>query len=344
MQRASSPAWRCFLIPLLLLAFARVPNVQAWSWGVHREVASTALELLPGDARAALSSYRGIVIEWSVMPDVLKSSDWYEQYRHWYHVDSPHGEREYWEGVLPWAVEYYFEDMIQALRAENLVGAAQLAGRLSHYIADASMPLHATKYYDGVHSPFERAADAHLGELDVTLPGYSPRVLENVFGAIVELLERSYGYSEEVRSELYKVSTWTPKLREITEAQLRAAVALTADVWYTAYVEATSPTQLVAPSPLSPSNGAAARSSPTLRWSTARGVAPPFTYEVLLDDDPNFPSPRAFLAGSATELALPELEDGEYYWRVLVRDALGNENLSDARRFLVDSTPPPAPM
>ena len=306
-------------------------------------VASTALGLLPGDAGAALSSLSGIVVEWSVMPDVLKSSDWYEQYRHWYHVDVPHDERQYWEGVLPWAVEYYFQDMVEALRAENLAGAAQLAGRLSHYIADASMPLHATKYYDGMHSPFERAADGHLSELDVALPGHSPRVLENVLEAIVGLLELSYSYSEEVRAELYNVSTWTPKLRDITEVQLRAAVALTADVWYTAYVRATSPPRLSAPSPLSPTDGAASRSSPVLSWSPARGSAPPFAYEVLLDDDPNFLSPRAFWAGGATELALPELEDGEYYWRVLARDALGGENLSDGRRFLVDSVAPPAP-
>lgn len=244
---------------------------------------------------------------------------------------------------MPWAVEHYFEDMVKALRAENLEGAAQLAGRLSHYIADASMPLHATKYYDGMHSPFERAADGHLNELDIALPGYSPRVLENVFEAVMELLELSYSYSEEVRSELYNVSTWTPRLRDITEAQLRAAVALTADVWYTAYVEVTSPPRLAAPSPLSPADGAAVRSSPVLSWSHASGSAPPFTYEVLLDEDPNFSSPRTFEAGGATELALPELEDGQYYWRVLARDAVGSENLSEARRFLVDSVAPPAP-
>lgn len=102
-RRASSAARRCcpILILLLLTTLAWTPHAQAWGWSVHRAVASTALELLPGDAGAALSSLSGIVVEWSVMPDVLKSSDWYEQYRHWYHVDAPHDERQYWEGCCP---------------------------------------------------------------------------------------------------------------------------------------------------------------------------------------------------------------------------------------------------
>ena len=342
--RARARFWLCFILTLAVpAALAQAEGARAWGWSVHRAVASNALDLLPGGVRDALSSYRGMIVEWSVMPDVLKSSDWYEQYRHWYHVDVPHDEQQYWDGVLPWAVENYFVEMVRALRGDNLAGAAQLAGRLSHYIADASMPLHATKYYDGMHSPFERAADEHLGELHISLPGYSPRALENVFEATMELLRRSYGYSQEVRSELYRVSTWTPRLEEITEEQLRAAVALTADVWYTAYLEATSPERMAAPLPLSPDEGAVLREPPVLRWAPAGDAGAAISYEILLDEDPGFPSPRTFDAGSETELPLPQLEDGEYYWRVLARASDGRENLSEVRRFLVDTTPPAAP-
>lgn len=335
----------CLLLALLMPAvLAQTQSVYAWSWGTHRAVASGAIELLPEDIKPFFSTHLAIIREWSVMPDVLKGSDWYEQYRHWYHVDVPHGEERYSEGVLPWAVEDYFEEMVQALRGENWTGAAQLAGRLSHYIADASMPLHATKYYNGKHVPFEREVDAHLSELYIASPGYAPRVLDDVFGATMQLLQESYGYSQEVRYELYYVSSWTPRLKEITEGQLRAAVRLTADIWYTAHVRATLTIHVAAPSLLSPENGAIFNGAPLLRWSAAEGSAPPITYEVLVDEDPGFPSPKILKAHTSTELAMAlELEDGEYYWRVRARDAIGNENLSAIWQFTVDSVPPGAP-
>lgn len=335
----------CLLLALLMPAVvAQTQGVYAWSWGTHRAVALEAIELLPEDIKPFFSTNVAIIREWSVMPDVLKGSDWYEQYRHWYHVDVPHGEERYSEGVLPWAVEYYFEEMVQAFRGENWTGAAQLAGRISHYIADASMPLHATKYYNGKHVPFEREVDAHLSELYIASPGYVPRVLDDVFDATMQLLRESYGYSQEVRTELYYVSLWTPRLKEITEGQLRAAVRLTADIWYTANVRATLTIHVAAPSPLSPENGAIFDRGPLLRWSPAEGSAPPITYEVLMDEDPSFPSPQILRAGTSTELAMAlELEDGEYYWRVRARDALGNENLSAIWQFTVDTIPPEAP-
>lgn len=335
----------CLLLALSMPAvLAQTQSAHAWSWGTHRAVASEAIEPLPEDIKPFFSTHVAIIREWSVMPDILKGSDWYEQYRHWYHVDVPHGEERYSEGVLPWAVEDYFEEMVWAFRGENWTGAAQLAGRISHYIADASMPLHATKYYNGKHSSFEREVDAHLGELYIASPGYVPRLLDNVFDATMQLLRESYGYSQEVRYELYQVSPWTPRLKEITERQLRAAVELTADIWYTAHVRATLTIYVAAPSLLSPENGAILNRTPAIRWSPAEGSAPPITYEVLVDEDRGFPSPQILRAGASTELAAAlELEDGEYYWRVRARDAIGNENLSAVWQFTVDTVPPGAP-
>jgi hypothetical protein len=235
------------LLVLLMasLCSAQIPLTRGWGWTTHRFVASEAVELL-ADVGWFFSTYSGVIVEWSTMPDKLKGTDPYwlpplhERYRHWYHVDVPHTEDEYWHGVLPWAVENRFDAFVQYLSEENWVGAAQTAGIIAHYVGDASQPLHTTRYYNpcGKHGPFEGSVNQHLDEVDLEVDGYIPEVLENVFDSTMELLEESYGDVEILSYEICYVSLWNPTVEEIVESRLEASVKLLADILFTGLVRA----------------------------------------------------------------------------------------------------------
>jgi len=52
-------------------------------------------------------------------------------------------------GLLPWTVNREFDRLVKAFRERDWTEARLAAAHLSHFVADATMPLHATHNYDG---------------------------------------------------------------------------------------------------------------------------------------------------------------------------------------------------
>lgn len=52
-------------------------------------------------------------------------------------------------GLLPWAVQREYDRMAAALKKKEWAEARLAAAHLSHFVADSTMPLHATSNYDG---------------------------------------------------------------------------------------------------------------------------------------------------------------------------------------------------
>jgi len=226
---------------VFLLHFSQVPSAHPWYWSTHRFVARRAIELMPDSLDWFFSTYSSVIIEYSVKPDQWKGSDPNESYRHWYHVDHPHDESHYWDGVLPWAVEDNFNMFVQYLRENDWDHAAQLAGVISHYIGDASNPLHATSDYTpgGNHGAFESTVDSHLGEMNMDMPGFVPQELENVFDSTMQLLDEGYSCTIVLNPYLEQSILWNDdEIRDMTEERLRASAQLHANIWYTGMVQA----------------------------------------------------------------------------------------------------------
>jgi len=260
--KSKVPISICLLLTFSICIYsAQVSSVHAWAWDTHRFVDTKAIELMPDNLDWFFSTYEDIIVDYSVLPDQWKSIDPYEQYRHWYHVDDPEGENEYYrgglpnnwtmldKGVLPWAVEDNFATLVQSLEDENWEHAAQMMGVISHYIADASMPLHATEDYNpgGNHGAFEGTVDDHLYEITLDLSGYVPQELDNIFNSTMELLEESYGYVDVVSYYLNQDILWNDELKTIVENRLSSCTRLMANIWYTGMVQAglVSPPDLV---------------------------------------------------------------------------------------------------
>jgi hypothetical protein len=186
------------------------------------------------------STYSSTIVTYSTLPDQWKGRDSSEQYRHFYHLNRPHDESDYSNGVLPWAVEDNFETFMQYLKENEWENAAQLAGVISHYIGDASNPLHATSDYDpgGKHSTYESTVNAHIDEMSMDVPGFAPYELENVFTSTMQLLRDSNSYTVDLNPYLQQDVVWNDWIQKTTENRLQSATQLLANVWYTAAVRA----------------------------------------------------------------------------------------------------------
>ena len=300
-----------------VLIVAQASRVQAWGWYTHRFIVGGAKDVFSDGS--FFSAYYSTIYTYCTKPD-----DWahdgypYERYRHWYHVDVPHDESQYWDGVLPWAVEDNFDMLVQSLEDEDWGHAALLMGVISHYTADATMPLHATSDYwlDGMHSTYETKVNGRLGE--ISIPDYVPQELENIFDAAMATLEESYGFTGNTEDDLSywlrQYISWNPAIRDITENRLRAGVQFTANLWYTAMIRAGLATQ--APTLLEPENGTCATSDNlTFTWTSIDGTN---FYDFQLASDNGFTSEVTTVKGlSATSYTLENsLTEGSWYWRV----------------------------
>lgn len=294
-------------------------GARAWAWDTHRLIADEAVNVFSDGS--FFSVHRATISNYSIKPDQWKSSDPQEQYRHWYHVDHPHGEDEYVEGVLPWAVEDNFATLVQSLEDEDWGRAAQLMGAISHYTQDATMPLHATSDYNPAynHVSYEVGVDDRLDE--VSIPDYVPQELDNIFDAAIATLEGSFDFTDEdpeggvnLSDFLEQDILWNDTIRDITENRLRASVQFTANLWYTAMIQAGLAIQ--APTLFEPGNAVPiTTSTPTFTWAPTEGTD---FYDLQLASDDGFASDVITVKDlSTTSYTLENSLAGDnWYWRV----------------------------
>ena len=341
-----------YLLPLLAIVFsfvlivAQALEAQAWGGTTHRFIVGGAKDVFSDGS--FFSVHYSTIYDYCTKPDQWKSIDPYEQYRHWYHVDVPHDESEYWEGVLPWVVEDNFVTLVQRLEDESWENAAQLMGAIGHYTGDATMPLHATSDYNpgGNHGSYEFEVNGRLGEMSI--PDYVPLELDNIFDAAMVTLDGSFDFTDEdpeggvnLSDFLENDILWNDTIKSITENRLRAGVQFTTNLWYTAMIQAELTIQ--APTLASPLDGSTITdNTPTFTWTPVNGAS---FYDFQLASDNDFKSGVLTVKDlSTTSHTLVEpLTSGEWYWRVRSGDNSTHVGLwSQTQWFTVEAalTPP----
>jgi hypothetical protein len=158
---------------LLLLA------TPLWAWGDkgHQVVSALAIRSLPEGPRAWFAGREADICDHASDPDHWKQ-DRKEGPRHFLDME-PYGDPDhlprtleeararlggdyYRRGVLPWIIQDRWRDLVEGFRAGDPAKVALATAILGHYIADAHVPLHTTKNFDGqftgqrgVHSRWE---------------------------------------------------------------------------------------------------------------------------------------------------------------------------------------------
>ena len=164
------------LIALVTAAAVSLAPLPAAGWGfeAHRFVMDRAIDLLPPDIRPVFEDDRAFVVAHTIDPDLWRTAGFVDENpRHFLNIDAygaypfdrlPRDYRRAVEvfgadvvvgnGVLPWRTGEVFGWLREAFEeagagAPSLVNIRFYSAVLAHYLADAHVPFHAVRNFDG---------------------------------------------------------------------------------------------------------------------------------------------------------------------------------------------------
>ena len=279
------------------------PAARAWGFLGHRVITQVAVYELPASMQAFYFRHMAELVRLSTAPDERRNKDPDEGPRHFidmdhYGEDNPFAKvpRDYEAaatkfsadtlkkyGTVPWAVLDAKQQLVAAFQQRDTLAIIKYSAELSHYTADAFVPLHTTVNYDGqltgqtgLHALWE----SQLPERFLTvykLNGDEGKVLKDPLASIWTVVQNSYGFlasTFDLESKVAKNFTPATKYafahrfgktqRRYSDAfadayeqevggmvafRLKGASPMVASMWLTAWQEAGRPdlSQLMAP-------------------------------------------------------------------------------------------------
>jgi hypothetical protein len=183
-------------------------------------------------------------------------------------------------GSLPWYILQMEDKLVKAFKNRRKTEIIFVAANLGHYLADATMPLHTTLNHDGqltgqkgIHAFFEGQLPELFGGTYNFHTG-NAKYIEDIPKAAWNLIQNSFNLSDTLLSVERKLKEGLPiekiyvtdsaghlvknkfndpvhtyeyakkyheALNGMVERQIRQAIRVTADFWYTAWVNAGKP-------------------------------------------------------------------------------------------------------
>lgn len=281
---------------LIFLLIAPVKNdPPVWGFYAHSLINRLAVYSLPPEMLRFFKSNIEYITEKAVNPDRRRYAMTGEAERHFIDLDNyPDSLRAVlpglsWEeavkklgeevlranGIVPWQIQRMKYQLTEAFRHRQAGQILRIATDLGHYIADANVPLHTTKNYNGqlsgqhgIHGFWEsRLPELFSPDYDL-LTGkavYEKNIRERSWQAVLEahaaldsvlaferrltaesLPDRKFtveerngatvrNYSREFSAKYHRM------LENQVERQMKRSVKMIADVWFTAWVDAGQP-------------------------------------------------------------------------------------------------------
>jgi hypothetical protein len=265
-----------------------------WGFYAHKQINRLAVFTLPPEMIPFFKKHIGFLTDNAVNPDRRRYAVVGEAPRHFIDLDAyadtsaatlPRYHKEavnlYGEdtlalhGVVPWQIQLTKYQLTEAFRQKNVRRILRVAADLGHYIADANVPLHTTRNYNGqltnqqgIHGFWEsRLPELFSTDYDV-LTGqaeyvYSPQkaawqavfsahtALDSVLRFEQELTTavgeaRKYGFEERNGQTTKVYSTdfsrqYHERLQGQVARQMRVSIKMIGDFWYTCWVDAGQP-------------------------------------------------------------------------------------------------------
>ncbi|MBS1682118.1 MAG: S1/P1 Nuclease [Bacteroidetes bacterium] len=177
-------------------------------------------------------------------------------------------------GILPWHITRVYYQLKEAFVSKDPYRILKLSADLGHYVADAHVPLHTTKNYDGqltgqigIHAFWESRLpelfsskfDFYTGKAqyiaNVQLEAW--KIISHTNQALDSVLRFEKQLSEKFGDKKFNFETLGKRtikvfsanysnayhqlLNGMVERQMRASVLITGSLWYTAWVDAGQP-------------------------------------------------------------------------------------------------------
>lgn len=265
-----------------VLAFLLVQTIFIYGWGDkgHKTITLFAMKLIPQQMNLS-ENMKLAIIEHSVDPDQRKRDDRSEAPKHFIDIDY---YKEYLdgniitsldslkklynektvlrEGILPWATESSFFNLISAFKAGDKDKIILFASDLAHYVEDGHQPLHATINYNGqltdqkgIHSRYEIVmVDDSLTAIKNGFIMQYPFYVKDLAGYIFNYIIESNSYVEMLLSadkyssgktdgkfnnEYYRL-LWL-KTKYVTINEFNSGALSLVSLIYTAWIDAGKP-------------------------------------------------------------------------------------------------------
>jgi len=271
-----------------------LPSV-AFFWGffAHKKINRLAVFTLPPPMIGFYKKNITYIEEASVVPDKRRYAVPDEAPRHYIDLED-YGDSaiahlpRYWSdavdqfgvdtlmahGIVPWQVVL----MVHRLKDAFFVGDPEkilsLSAELGHYVADANVPLHTTRNYngqltgqDGLHALWESRLpelfsseyEFYVGQAEYTADvtgavweaiDRTHQALDSVLSIEKELAnksgDRKYNFETKGKKTVKVVSyayarAYHDALNGMVERQMKVSIKMIGDLWYTAWVDAGQP-------------------------------------------------------------------------------------------------------
>lgn len=266
-----------------------------WGFYGHRKINQYAVFLLPPEMLILYKPHIGFLEEHAVDPDKRRYAVAGEGPRHFIDIDH-YGQPPYdtlprkWNdavakfsedtlnkyGIVPWWLQTMLYRLTNAFKEKNQSRIIKLSAEIGHYIADAHVPLHATKNHNGqytgqkgIHGFWEsripelfaeKEWDFFIGKAHYIKNPTSfiwDRVLESAAAADTVLKfekelsrqvspDQRYAFEDRNGQLVRQYSSfyskaYNDKLRGMVERRMRQSIFAVASFWYTAWVNAGQP-------------------------------------------------------------------------------------------------------
>lgn len=282
----------------LLIFLMMVPvhhDSPVWGFYAHSLINRLAVYSLPPEMLGFFKNHIEYVTEKAVNPDRRRYAMTGEAERHFIDLDNyPDSVKAIlpgisWEeavkmvreetlranGIVPWQIQRMKSQLTAAFRSREASQILRIATDLGHYIADANVPLHTTKNYNGqltdqhgIHGFWEsRLPELFSPEYDLLIGKavYEKNIRERSWQAVLQahsaldsvlVFERRLtaesspdrkftiderngitvrSYSREFSAKYHRM------LENQVERQMKRSVKMIADLWFTAWVDAGQP-------------------------------------------------------------------------------------------------------
>ncbi|MDB5263296.1 MAG: hypothetical protein JWQ14_2579 [Adhaeribacter sp.] len=277
---------------LLLLCWP--VNVFSWGFFAHQRINRLAVFTLPPEMIGFYKKHIIYISENAVNPDKRRYAVKAEGPRHfidldvygdsvrhklprvWQEAVAQYGEDSLAKhGVLPWHLSLVKYQLTEAFKYHDVPSILRLSADLGHYLADACVPLHTTRNYNGqftnqhgIHGFWEsRLPELLANEYDFFVgPAlYVAKPQQKAWGIVFRshaALDSVLRFEQEVAAQLPEDKKYTfeernnitvktyskayttgyhQKLKGQVERQMRYAVWVIGSFWYTCWVDAGQP-------------------------------------------------------------------------------------------------------
>jgi hypothetical protein len=279
----------CLVLLFLVLLTAFSPR---WGFWAHKRINRLAVFRLPAEMQVFYKKHIDYIMEHAVNPDRRRYAVVGEAERHFIDLDVygdstslphswPAAVRQMGEdslrkhGIVPWYIQTAAYQLTEAFKEKDPRRILRISADLGHYIADAHVPLHTTRNYngqltrqEGIHGFWEsRLPELYAVDYDLWSgqASYLEHVGDEIWSAVyrahaacdsVFLFEKQLTdsfdpdkkFSYELRNNVL-VRTYSEefskqyhlKLNGQVERQMKSSIALVGDVWFTCWIDAGQP-------------------------------------------------------------------------------------------------------